>query len=251
MASSTSSNKNNPSKSSSSTNRIRILGVCGGIGCGKSSACRNLVERLGCLGHIDSDRLAHTVYDGSSSFSALDEIVAEFGRSILALPNSDDFDSAATATTTTATIDRQKLGSIVFADPYALQRLERIVWPHVRRKVQEEIARLSESSNGAGGIIVVEAAVLLDAGWQDDVDGVWVVSVPREVALERLQATRGLSAAEATKRIDAQQSRRGIGNLEEELANGVVSCVIDNSGTEEELIASLQQKLDDPNAWYS
>ena len=224
-----------------SNGRPRILGVCGGIGSGKSSACRTLVEELGCIGHIDSDRLAHTVYEPGPT-SAIGDVVAEFGSSILQEGQQE------------AVIDRQKLGSIVFADDSAMNKLERIVWPHVRRKVQAKIEQLSNSwvanpKQFQHPVIVLEAAVLLDAGWQDDVDGVWVVCTSRDVALQRLQSSRGLSEEEATKRMDAQQSRRGIGNLQEEVSKGVVTAVLGNDGSAEDLRTALQSKLDDKSAW--
>jgi dephospho-CoA kinase len=80
-------------------------------------------------------------------------------------------------------IDRKKLGSIVFADYKAMQKLERIVWPHVQTKIEAQIEKAKSEWNEEGGktpIIVVEAAVLLDAGWQDFLDGVWVISASRQ-----------------------------------------------------------------------
>jgi dephospho-CoA kinase len=167
--------------------------------------------------------------------------IAEFGDDLLNVEN--------------GTIDRKKLGSIVFADASAMARLERIVWPHVQAKVEERIQALIRDEASLASckypVIVLEGAVLLDAGWENMVDGVWVVTVPRPVAQTRLQQNRGLSVVEADKRIDAQQPRRGIGNLATEVSNNVVTAIIDNGGTEEELTSVLQNKLDDPSAWYS
>jgi dephospho-CoA kinase len=198
-----------------------------------------LVSELGCLAHIDSDSLAHSVYEPGSL--AIQDVIAEFGDDLLNLEN--------------GTIDRKKLGSIVFADPSAMARLERIVWPHVQAKVEERIQALIRDEASLASckytVIVLEGAVLLDAGWENMVDGVWVVTVPRQVAHTRLQQNRGLSVTEADKRIDAQQPRRGIGNLATEVSNNVVAAIIDNRGTIEELTRVLQNKLDDPSAWYS
>lgn len=217
--------------------RIRVLGVCGGIGSGKSAACKILVSELNCLAHIDSDSIAHTIYEKGSQ--ALSDVVAEFG--------SDLIDNA------TGEIDRKKLGAIVFADIQAMRRLERIVWPHVQNKIAAKIeqAKVGWETSGKTPVIVVEAAVLLDAGWQDFLDGVWVLSVPSEDAVQRLQENRGLTVQDAEKRIAAQQPRRGIGNLEEEVANKVVSAVIDNRGSLEDLKERLAEKLIDKAAWYS
>ena len=215
--------------------RIKVLGICGGIGSGKSSAGRLLVSDLGCLACIDSDSLAHTVYEPESS--AIDEIITEFGSALL-LPNGE--------------IDRKKLGSVVFADISAMQSLERIVWPRVLSKIESQIELAKNErieNDGKHPIIVVEAAVLLDAGWQEFLDGVWVVTVSQNVALERLQANRGMSAEEAAKRIAAQQPRRGIGNLQDEVNAKVVTAVIDNNGSLEDLKQRLVINLHDPNAW--
>lgn len=222
-----------------SSAQVKVLGICGGIGSGKSKACEILVSELGCLAHIDSDALAHSVYAPGSL--AIQQVVAAFGEDLL--------------DTSDGTIDRKKLGAIVFADQAAMARLERIVWPHVKGKVQERIQMLLQDVIGreacAYPVIVLEGAVLLDAGWEDIVDGVWVVKVPRHVAQQRLQDNRGLSASEANKRMDAQEPRRGIGNLAEEVSNQVVSAVIDNSGDIEAFTRSLKTALDDPASWYS
>jgi len=226
------------STAQSSVGRVRILGVCGGIGSGKSAACKILVSELNCLAHIDSDSIAHTVYEKGSD--AVTDVVAEFG--------SDLIDSSS------GEIDRGKLGAIVFADIQDMQKLERIVWPHVQAKIAAQIEQAKkdwdDKSSGKTPVIVVEAAVLLDAGWQEFLDGVWVVRVPTTEAVERLQANRGISVEDAERRIEAQQPRRGIGNLQEEMENDVVTAVIDNRGSLEDLKQRLKEKLDDPTAWY-
>ena len=218
-------------------NHVKILGICGGIGSGKSAACKTLVSELNCLAHIDSDSIAHTVYEPNSS--ALNDIVNEFGSDLLLVSGE---------------IDRKKLGSIVFADNNAMKKLEHIVWPHVKSKIMQQIeivkSEFCSIKSDKIPIIVVEAAVLLDADWDDFLDGVWVVTVSRPVAIRRLQDNRNLSVEESEKRIQAQSIRRGIGNLEKEVADGIVSAVIPNDGTLDELKACLLVKLNDPNAWY-
>ena len=169
-------------------------------------------------------------------------------------------------------IDRPKLGSIVFADREAMKKLERIVWPHVQAEIVSQIASfqtkwehhhqhqqqqqqqqptVAEKADKKKPIIVVEAAVLLDAGWHDSfLDAVWVVVVPENVAVQRLMQNRDLSREEALKRIHAQASRRGIGNIDEEVRKKVVTATIDNSGSLDTLKEALSQKLDDDAAWY-
>jgi dephospho-CoA kinase len=98
---SSSENSCNPDDTGNARSSIKVLGVCGGIGSGKSSASKLLVSELGCLAHLDADSLAHSVYSPGSQ--AVKEIVAAFGEGILQEENKDE-------------IDRKKLGTIVFAD---------------------------------------------------------------------------------------------------------------------------------------
>mmetsp|Transcript_11903 Transcript_11903/g.16899 ORF Transcript_11903/g.16899 Transcript_11903/m.16899 type:complete len:279 (-) Transcript_11903:1531-2367(-) len=214
--------------------KVKVLGVCGGIGSGKSQACKLLVSELGCMTHIDADTTAHVVYEPGSK--ALEEIAELFGSDIL-LENGQ--------------IDRKKLGSIVFADKAAMSQLEHFVWPHVKTVIQQRIQELRSNSanNDKIPVIVLEAAMLLDAEWDDLLDGLWIVTTPPEMALDRLVSNRDLSTEEAQKRMDAQATRRGVGNLAEEVENGVVTCVIENKGSIEDLTTSLEEALCDPTAW--
>jgi len=97
-------------------------------------------------------------------------------------------------------------------------------------------------------VIVLESAVLLDAGWDSLLDGIWVVRVPREFAIDRLMEFRAFSQQDE-QRIDAQQGRRGIGNLDQEVQEGVVTAVIENTGDLDALKASLLEKLNDSTSW--
>lgn len=269
---------------------FKVLGICGGIGSGKSSASKMMVSKLGCLAHLDADSLAHTVYSPGSQ--AVKDIVNEFGKEILLEDDGSEKEE----------IDRKKLGAIVFSDrsemavsscdPLTLpsyrqevlreviydfscglgenltlpifsertQKLERLVWPHVKTllvdriqgvKSEWEEGKFTGSDTGTSPVpvVILEAAVLLDADWDDILDGVWVITAPREVKLKRLMESRGLSGEECNKRIDAQISRRGIGNLEEEVQKRVVTNVINNSGNEEEVVKLLRAALVDPKSW--
>jgi dephospho-CoA kinase len=184
-----------------------------------------------CVAHLEADSIAHAVYAPGSQ--AVEEIANEFGSQIV----QED-----------GNVNRKELGAIVFSDPSKMATLERIVWPYVKIEIQKRLQELQQEHK-AGGVVVLEAAVLLDAGWDDIMDAVWVVKTPSSIALERLVSNRGFTEEEAQKRIDAQEPRRGIGNLEEEVKKGVVTRVIENVGTEEELQDALQQALEDPTAW--
>ena len=176
-----------------------IIGLTGNIATGKSEV-RRMLERLGAYA-IDADALAHEVMRrGTPVWEA---VVREFGSRILR-PDGE--------------IDRPRLGSIVFADPAALARLEAIVHPAVIARTEELIRQAQEP------VVVVEAIKLLESGMGERLcDSVWVVTCPREQQVARLMRSRGLSREEALLRINAQPSQ------EEKIARADV--VIDNSGS--------------------
>jgi dephospho-CoA kinase len=161
-----------------------VIGLTGGIGSGKSTVAAMLAE-LGAV-VIDADKVGHEIYrPGTDGFR---RVVDAFGTAIVA---SD------------GTIDRRVLGARVFGDPAELARLNRLVHPligdEIRRRMQAALAE------GASRPIVVEAAIMLEAGWRF-FDRIWVVVVEREVAVRRVTASRGLSQDEVERRIDAQMS---------------------------------------------
>ena len=223
------------SNSGNQSGVVRVLGISGGIGSGKSAVCKTLVNDLGCWAHLEADTIAHNVYKPNSQ--AVREIVREFGSHIL---------------TENGQVDRKQLGAIVFSSPASMSKLERIVWPHVKKEIQQIVNWYQKQAvpPSKAPILVLEAAVLVDAGWDDLLDGLWVVKAPEDVALSRLQSQRGFTAEDARTRIQAQKVRRGIGNLKQEIDDGVVSCVITNDATVEELKAHLAKALHDESCWY-
>lgn len=183
----------------------------------------------------DADKVAHSVYEPGNA--ARSELVEAFGKSIV---NDDDDDGS---------INRPALGSIVFSDPSKLRRLENIVWPHTQRMVTGMLqsVRPDESKRP---IVIVEAAMLLDADWCQWMDGVWMVTADPSACQQRI-VDRGGTVEQAIQRIQAQSTRRGIQNLHEEVEKGVVSAVITNNGSIEDLKELLLSKLDDETAWYT
>lgn len=178
-----------------------IIGLTGNIGCGKSTVARMLAE----LGAeiIDADKLVHQLMEpGTECWRA---IVEQFGLGTLRPDGS---------------IDRGRLGEIVFRDPAALSRLEKILHPAARKLVESRIDASRKP------VVVIEAIKLIEAGWHRRVNSVWVVTCQREQQIKRLMRTRGLTAAEAELRVGAQSPAA------EKLKYADV--VIDNSGTLEE-----------------
>jgi len=156
-----------------------FIGLTGNIATGKSLVAQMLAE-LGAF-VIDADRVAHEVMapDGP----AYDAVIEAFGRDVVA-PD--------------GTIDRGKLGEIVFRDPKALERLEKAVHPATIAKVTLRILQATEP------VVVVEAIKLIEAGMHRAYDALWVVTAPRSLQIERLVKERGLAEEEAALRVDAQ-----------------------------------------------
>jgi len=188
------------------TSAMKVIGVTGGIGSGKSAASQILAE-LGAV-VIDADRVGHEVYRPGSP--GWDRVVERFGRDVVAPDGS---------------IDRKRLGAIVFADPKQLARLNAIVHPLIRAAIGARIA--AERAAGHASAVVVEAALLVEANWDQLVDEVWVVTASRAAVEARLAAQRGLDPSAIAARIRAQ-----IGDAERAARADVI---IDNSGSLEAL----------------
>lgn len=175
-----------------------IIGLVGGVAAGKSK----MAERFAKLGAgvIDCDKIAHELYEpGEDCYHT---VVNNFGTGIL---NEDK------------TINRKTLGGIVFSDPEKLNLLNMILWDAILARAKEKIKDLYEKENKQ--IIIMEAAVLLRAGWQNACHEVWSCIIPREEALKRLVERNGLTEEEADKRIRAQ-----ISNTELVKNSDVVFC---------------------------
>ena len=175
-----------------------VIGLTGNIATGKTTVAK-MLEVLGAV-RIDADRVAHWVMRPGTP--AHTEIVEVFGEGIL---------------TAEGDIDRGALGGIVFSDPGALRRLEDIVHPATVAEVNRRI----EQADAA--VVVVEAIKLLEAGMARDCDSVWVTACPRGERIRRLVEGRGMSRAEAKRRVSAQPPQS------EKVEQADV--VIDTSGT--------------------
>lgn len=190
-----------------------VICLTGGIGSGKSTAAKYL-ESLGA--HvIDADKLGHETYmPGTSAHS---NIVSTFGADVLG----DD-----------QQIDRRVLGSKVFGNPAELNKLTDIVWPEIRKLAESAIKNVQLTD--AKGIIIFEAAVLIEAGWTGLGDEVWVVTVERQTAVERCQARDGLSREAIENRLNAQLSNDSRINKADQ--------VISNDDSQQDLMAKLDQQ---------
>ncbi len=193
-----------------------IIGLTGNIATGKSTVAR----LLGNLGAevIDADRLAHAVEaPGTAVWEA---IRREFGAEIA--PGDGP-------------LDRRRLGEIVFRDPAALARLERIVHPAVRVALEDRLCGVRRRPEPPA-VVVIEAIKLLEGGLGNLCDAVWLVVAPREVQIRRLVQTRRLTPEQAAVRIDAQPSP--------EPKRALAAEVIVNDGSLAHLGRQVQQAWD-------
>ena len=186
-----------------------IVGLTGGIGAGKSAVADRLAEHGALI--VDADMLAReAVAPGTEGLAA---IVAAFGSAVLAADGS---------------LDRPRLGTLVFADAAARARLNAIVHPLVSRRSAEITAAAP-----AGAVVVHDVPLLVENGLAPAYDVVVVVLAAADVRLRRLQDTRGMSEEQARARMAAQAT--------DEERRAVADVVLDNSGT----LADLHRQVDE------
>jgi dephospho-CoA kinase len=189
---------------------MRVIGLTGGIGCGKSLAAQYFAE-LGAL-VIDADQLARAAIErGSDGF---DEVVALFGDSILKDGN----------------IDRRALGELIFKDPIAKTKLENIIHPFVRREFEEAVASLNGDQ-----VLVYEIPLLVETNAHEKFDLVITVESEMENRIARLRG-RGMHISEIEGRIAAQATR--------EQRIEVADFLIENDGSEDELLRQVENIWD-------
>jgi dephospho-CoA kinase len=189
---------------------MRVIGLTGGIGCGKSLAAQYFAE-LGAL-VIDADQLARTAIErGSDGF---DEVVALFGDSILKDGN----------------IDRRALGELIFKDAKAKTQLESIIHPFVRREFEGAVASLKGDQ-----VLVYEIPLLVETKAHERFDVVITVESEMENRIARLRG-RGMHISEIEGRIAAQATR--------EQRIEVADFLIENDGSEDELLRQVENIWD-------
>ncbi|WP_242887257.1 dephospho-CoA kinase [Actinomadura litoris] len=183
------------------------VGLTGGIGSGKSEVAALLAARGAVV--IDADRLAReAVAPGTPGLAA---VVAEFGDGVLL---------------TSGELDRERLGSIVFADPDRLAALNAIVHPLVA-----DLTRERRDAAPADAVVVHDVPLLVENGLESRYDEVVVVDAPEEARLDRLTSRRGMTEDDARARMASQATR--------EQRRAVATFVIDNSGTLDDLVPQV------------
>ncbi|MCY3904053.1 MAG: dephospho-CoA kinase [Caldilineaceae bacterium] len=198
--------------------RSLVIGLTGNIATGKSTILNYLIEK--CATIIDADKLGHRVIEPGGP--AYDAVVRAFGKGILR----ED-----------GTIDRKKLGKIVFSNPLDLGRLEKIVHPKIFELGKQEIA------DNDSPVIILEAIKLLEAGLMSTLcDEIWVVTSSFATQFRRLLEMRKMEETDARRMIDLQPPQAAKVNQADR--------VIDNDGTLTELHAQLDAIWDDLKRRY-
>ena len=161
---------------------MRVIGLTGGIGSGKTTVAR-LLKELGAV-VMDADKIGHELLEpGGQAYQA---VADAFGKQVLE---------------TSGQIDRRKLAEVVFDSPSALAYLNRIMHPLIGDVVR---SRMEQYQGQGVEVVVIEAPLLIEARWTSMVDEVWVTVAPEGVVLERLEQGMGLSREEAEARIRSQ-----------------------------------------------
>jgi dephospho-CoA kinase len=204
---------------------LALIGLTGGIACGKSSVLAMLADHGAWT--LDADTVTHRLQQPGTF--VYDQIVATFGTRILTEPGGP--------------IDRRLLGERVFQDPTEMRRLEHIIHPAVRADVVAWMASIvlrasqhqSSPPSTACPVAVFDAIKLLETGWKAYCNEVWVVVCSEEQQITRLMERSNLTREQARQRIAAQPPQ------EERAA--LADVVIDNSGT----LEHTRQQVDE--AW--
>jgi dephospho-CoA kinase len=155
-----------------------VIGIVGGIGSGKSYVAAEFARRGGHL--ISADPLGHEALRQPDLRA---RVVERWGSHVL--------DAA-------GEIDRRALGRIVFPEPKELKALEAITYPYIERRVAEEIAKAEADPQIR--FVLLDAAVMLEAGWAHRCDRIVFVDASREVRLDRLMKHRGWNEVELARR---------------------------------------------------
>ena len=181
------------------------IGLTGGIGSGKSAAS-GILGILG-AGLIDADLVGHASY--RSGTEGFEKVTKAFGNDLIG----DDGE-----------IDKKKLGPIVFSEPDNLNKLNAILHPIIYSMIKTELTNMENSGEQ---VAVVEAAILIEANWQDLFDELWVVDADKEEVIRRLIDRNNVTRDQALERIESQMDR-----VER---NGYADAVIENNGGLSEL----------------
>ena len=191
-----------------------ILALIGRAGSGKSTVARALAadgaER------IEADRLGHEVTDRDPEVRAA--LIDEYGAGVYRVDG---------------TLDRAAVAAKVFRDRAARARLDALTHPRIIRMIRDRLAALRE--RGFRGVVVLDAALILDWAFERECDAVLAVTAPEALLVERLVRSRGWSEADAKARLAAQRTQQDFRDH--------ADVTLDNTGTEDELVRGARAAL--------
>lgn len=200
-------------------NQMRVIGITGGVGAGKSDILAFLQEAYGA--HVvQADQVGHLVMEPGTE--AYQEILRVFGSGILREDGS---------------IDRGILGGMVFPAPEKLQLLNGIIHPAVKKWIRDEINRVKQE--GSCRLFLVEAALLIEDHYEEICEEFWYIYADSQVRRERLKSSRGYT----DERIDAIFASQ----QPDEVFRARCQAVIDNSGSREEARKQIRLLLKERN----
>ena len=192
---------------------MRVIGITGSIACGKSTVSRELVRRG--FPVIDGDQISRELTGPGGQ--AMNEIRSVFGDGCI-LPD--------------GSLNRSEMGSLVFSDPVALNRLDRLMAPYLRKQILDRMESLKTSG---ADLCFLDLPLLYEKGYDKYCDTVWCVWLPEDLQLQRLMDRDGYSREDALKRI------RAVMSSDEKADRSPV--VIDNSGTVEDTLIQVSDQL--------
>lgn len=219
-----------------------VIGITGGVGCGKSSLLSYIEEHYNAR-ILLADEAAHEVQEpGTDCYHKLVELL---GRGILAEEEpagAKEPDSAEETGGTEETggaeaseppIDRKKMAAAIFGDPELLAAVNGLIHPAVREMIEAEIEK--ERAAGVRDFFFVEAALLIECGYDEVVDEMWYIYCDPDERRRRLKASRGYSDEKIDSILKSQLSHEAF------LAG--TDVMIDNSGTPQESFAAIDREM--------
>ena len=194
--------------------RKPVIGLVGGIGAGKSTVAAALVKHGGRV--VAGDPLGHEALDDPE---IRERVAGAFaGRDILGGEGK---------------VDRKKLGRVVFPSPVERSRLEHLVHPYIEERIRQEIDKAA--ADPAVKFVILDAAIMLEAGWNDVCDKLIFVDASRPVRLTRIQNQRGWTEADLANREAVQ--------MPTEKKKERADAVIDNGGTPDATAAQVDELI--------
>lgn len=193
---------------------MKTIGITGGIGSGKSMVLNMISDNYN-VDIVEADKIGHLVME--KEMEAYNNIVKYFGKDILDVNGS---------------IDRKELGKIVFKDKEKLEKLNSFVHPAVKNEI---IRRKQLAKEKNKDFFVIEAALLIEAGYRDICDEFVYIYANEDVRRERLKSSRGLSDEKITEIMSNQ--------LTEQEFRKYCDKIIDNSGTKETTFDEIKKVL--------